>query len=240
MNVKLRGLTKEFGSSPPVLDGLSISFREGEVIAVLGANGAGKTTLLCCLCGLLGVPKGTLFFDDEPFRRGDLDHRRKFIFQPDLPLVLDYRTPIDNVAKYAELWSLDGKTPKTSPEIATNYFERFKLTKKLARPLSELSRGELYKACAVGVRTADPDLWLLDEPFAAGMDAAGARTLGEMICEAATERGKTVLFTTQFPELALRWCSRFIVLRDGKVQMDHLKSELTDSIKEDLNRELGL
>lgn len=83
-------------------------------------------------------------------------------------------------------------------------------------PLTRLSRGQQYKAALLSLLAVDPDLWLLDEPFAAGMDPWGVAVLREEIVNAA-RRGRVVIYTTQLPEIAEQLADRFLVLSKGRL-----------------------
>ena len=81
-----------------------------------------------------------------------------------------------------------------------------------------LSRGQLYKAALVALLAIDPELWLLDEPLASGMDPQGLAVLRTEVRKAAG-RGRTILFTTQILEAAERLADRACVLHKGSLHL---------------------
>ena len=83
-------------------------------------------------------------------------------------------------------------------------------------PIKLLSRGQIYKANLVGFLAVDPELWLIDEPFASGMDPQGLNAFKKHIRDA-VERGKTVIYTTQLLEIAERFADRLCIISQGRI-----------------------
>lgn len=199
-----------------VLDRVSLSFEEGELVAVLGVNGAGKTTLLACMAGILGWTRGEVRVDGRRLDRDDFEQRRKLAMLPSGGLIFGFADTVRNAAIFSELWrGIDAEPPLDLEE----WLERLGLLEVAFQPLVELSRGQIYKASLLALYCADPQIWLLDEPFAAGMDARGMEAF-RRLGRAATQRGRCVIYTTQFPELAARHADRVIVIGRGGVLLD--------------------
>jgi ABC-type multidrug transport system ATPase subunit len=83
-------------------------------------------------------------------------------------------------------------------------------------PFRTLSRGQKFKAALVALIVLDPEVWLLDEPFAAGMDPQGHAVFRRYANKAAG-RGRTIIYTTQLLELAEQFSDRVLVFDHGKV-----------------------
>jgi ABC-type multidrug transport system ATPase subunit len=79
-----------------------------------------------------------------------------------------------------------------------------------------LSRGQIWKTALACVAAVEPELWLVDEPFASGMDAVGMAAFRRQ-ARARAEAGGTVIYTTQMVELAADFADRVCVLREGRV-----------------------
>ena len=86
-------------------------------------------------------------------------------------------------------------------------------------PVETLSRGQRYKSVLLALHCADPEIWLIDEPFAAGMDARGMEAFRKL-ARAASGRGRCIVYTTQFPELAARFADRIVVVGRGGIRMN--------------------
>jgi ABC-type multidrug transport system ATPase subunit len=229
--LETQALGKNYGPAR-VLDCVSLAFEAGELVAVLGVNGAGKTTLLGCLAGILGWSRGEVRVDGKRLSRDDLEQRRKLAMLPSGGLYFGFADTVRNAAIFSELWRGIGAD---APLDLEEWLERLGLLEVAFQPLAELSRGQIYKASLLALHCADPAIWLLDEPFAAGMDARGMEAFRRLARHAAG-RGRCVIYTTQFPELAARFADRVIVIGHGGVLLDQ-KTAGRD--QEDLIRTLG-
>jgi ABC-type multidrug transport system ATPase subunit len=212
MHIRLDHVTKRFGSVA-ALDDVSLEIAPGQLVAVLGANGAGKSTLLRLLATVQLPTSGSIHFDDQPLSRARLDLRKRLMMLPDIPPIIGGGTPLQHLADLIGLY--EAERPGLEDLVVSLYGELDLL------PLAEcsftgLSRGQVYKAVLAGLMAVDPELWLLDEPFAAGMDPQGLATLKRQISKA-TARGRTVLYTTQILELAEQFSDRVLILNNGRL-----------------------
>ncbi|MCX8155468.1 MAG: ABC transporter ATP-binding protein [Verrucomicrobiae bacterium] len=221
MKIEIRALTKRFGKTC-ALDRVSFSLEPGQIVAVLGANGAGKTTLLNCLAGLLAPTEGAVYFDDMPFNRGRLDLRRKLHFLPDFPLLCDHWTIIQHLATVLRIYEAD--TPGVE-NVVLELFRKLDLLPLAEKPLGYLSRGQRYKTALAALLAVNPELWLLDEPFASGMDPHGLQIFKEEARQAA-RHGRVIIFTTQILDVVERFADRVCVLHEGEVRALEKVSQL--------------
>lgn len=227
---------KYYGPSK-VLDKVNLSFEAGELVAVLGVNGAGKTTLLGCLAGILGWTRGEVRVEGTSLSRENLELRRKLALLPSGGLFFGFADTVRNAAIFSEIW----RGPHAEPPLdLEEWLERLGLLEVAFQPLAELSRGQVYKASLLALYCADPQIWLLDEPFAAGMDARGMEAF-RRLARSATGRGRCVIYTTQFPELAARFADRVIVIGRGGVLLDQKTAGLDqEELITMLGRPLGV
>lgn len=213
MKIELNGVTKFYGKTR-ALDGVSLSTEGGQIIAVLGANGSGKTTLLRALIGLVTPQKGSMLFDDHEFSRDDLELRRRMFFMADFPYVFWEMSPLQHIGMCLKVYGAqhDGAAGRV-----IEFFRELELTTLADVPMSALSRGQAYKAALCGLLAVDPELWLLDEPFASGMDPQGITFFKKRAREAA-QRGRTIIYTTQIIEIVERFSDRICVLHEGELK----------------------
>ncbi len=212
MNVELRGLVKTWGRTR-ALDNVSLTLAPGQIVCLLGANGAGKTTLLCTIHGLIAPDAGGVWLDGRPFRRSDLELRRRMFFLADASGLFADQSVLRNLAVILRLYDAD--RPENEARVLSIMGELDLLP--LARePVGTLSRGQAYKVGLAALLAADPELWLLDEPFAAGLDPAGIDAL-KRHARAAAARGRTIIYSTQLLEVAERFADRACVLHQGRV-----------------------
>jgi ABC-2 type transport system ATP-binding protein len=212
MKVSLEQLGKRFHHVTALRE-VSLQLEPG-LIVLMGDNGAGKTTLLECLAGILVPTEGRILYDGQPLRRDDLTLMQRIHLVPDMLRMPAQFTPLEYIAMAVHVY---GRTP--DPELQNRlvqWIEATRMTLVANTPLTRLSRGQQYKAALLSLLAVDPDLWLLDEPFAAGMDPWGVAVLREEIVNAA-RRGRVVIYTTQLPEIAEQLADRFLVLSKGRL-----------------------
>lgn len=213
MRIELRGVLKNFGGTR-ALDHVKLEFEPGQIVALLGANGAGKSTLLRLLAGVIAPSRGDIYFDDEPFRRDRLDQRRRFMFMPDFPFLFPEKTVLRNLSIPLRLYHAD---EHGAEEHVLALLHEFDLLPLAQMPVAALSRGQAYKTGLVALLAVDPEVWLLDEPFASGMDPHGINAF-KARARAAVARGRTVIYSTQILEVAERFCDRACVIQRGEVR----------------------
>ncbi len=214
MHIELRSLTKWFGKTPALAE-VSVEFAPGQIVAVLGPNGAGKTTLLRCLAAIAAPDEGEIRYDGEPFLRDRLDQRRRLFFLPDFPIVYSQMTVLRYIGLVLKLYEAD--RPGVEDRVVELLHE-FDLLPYIDAWFETLSRGQAYKAALAALIAADPELWMIDEPFASGMDPHGLDVFRKAARDAAAQ-GRTVLFTTQILELAEAFADRVCVLAHGRMQV---------------------
>ena len=221
MKIELRNVSKFYGKTR-ALDGVSLEINSGQVVALLGANGSGKTTLLRCLYGLATADKGFVLFDDHEFSRDDIPLRRRMFFIPDFPFLFWEMTALQHIGMTLKLYDV------TRPEIEQNVvalLKEFDLLPLAERPLFSLSRGQAYKVALCALLAVDPELWILDEPLASGMDPHGLSSFKSHALDA-TKRGRIVIYSTQILDVVERFSDRVCILDEGEVKGFGAVSEL--------------
>lgn len=239
MNIEVRGVLKSYRSIR-ALDRVSLEIGPGQIVSLLGENGAGKTTLLRCLAGIAAPDRGDVYFDGQEFRRDRLDLRRRIYIMPDFPFLFWEHTVTRNIAIILRLYDADG--PGVENRVL-DLLRDFDLLPLALRPVHSLSRGQLYKTGLVAMLAADREVWLLDEPFASGMDPHGIDAFKRHARDAAA-RGRTILYSTQILDVAERFSHRVCLIHKGEVRAFdtlenlRLQSRDKDNVLEDLFRQL--
>ncbi len=220
MHVSVERLSKRFGRVV-ALEDVTLNVTPGQIVAILGADGAGKTTLLRCLAGILAPNDGEILYDGEPLRRSRIDLRRRFGFLADAPFVYPEMTTIRHVGMAVRLY--ETKRDGIEREVV-DLLREFDLLAIAERPLNMLSRGQKYKAALVGLLAVDPEVWLLDEPFASGMDPPALTAFRQRSREA-VRRGRTIIYSTQILDVAERFSDLVCILHHGRVRaLDSLEA----------------
>jgi sulfonate transport system ATP-binding protein len=196
--VRVRGLTRSFGG-PNILDGLNLDLEAGSFTALLGRSGSGKSTLLRTLAGLDTAPAGTV----------TVPARRAVVFQE--PRLLPWKKVWRNVALGLRV---DGARARAEAAL-----RELGLAHRLeAWPLT-LSGGEAQRVALARALVRDPQLMLLDEPFAA-LDALTRLRMQALVGKLWQTRDLTVLLVTHDVDEALLLADRAVVLIDGRIGAD--------------------
>lgn len=225
--VDIRGLTRTFGG-PAILDGIDLTIAAGEFVALLGRSGSGKSTLLRVLAGL----------DDAPARQLQLPRRRSVVFQE--PRLMPWKTVVDNVTL--------GVRRSDARSIAVQTLEDVGLSHRLnAWPLT-LSGGEAQRAALARALVREPELLLLDEPFAA-LDALTRLRMHGLVFDLWQKHRPAVLLVTHDIGEAITLADRILVLENGhftkeiRVALDHPRRRSAPEaarIEAELLAELGV
>jgi heme exporter protein A len=180
--IRARGIAMRYGSKR-IFDGLELEVERGGFVLVTGPNGAGKTTLLRLVAGLVVPIAGELTVDANRAQLGFLAHEA---------LVYRELTALENLDMYGRLYRVAQRRERIGMLL-----ERFDLWDARNERTSSFSRGMLQRLALCRVLLHEPELVLLDEPFA-GLDSEGSELLDR---ELAARRGSaTFLVATHEPE----------------------------------------
>lgn len=203
-----------------VLEGVSLEFRAGEVVSLLGPNGSGKTTLLKILLGLLKPQSGFVQFEGQllqSFRASDLAkriayvpqvHREAFAYSVE-DVVLMGRMP------YHGLFTTYNEQDR---QIATAAMARLDILTLKDRAYTEISGGERQLTLIARSIAQGAGVFIMDEPVN-GLDYGNQMRLLSDI-NALAKDGLTFIMTTHFPDHALMTADRVILMHSGQVIAD--------------------
>lgn len=215
------GLTAGYGAAP-VLKGVSLKVRPGEMVALLGANGAGKSTFLSALSGLHRPVEGRIILKDEPVQ-AMAPHElvsRGLVLVPEGRQVFPELTVLENI----ELGAYKRAGERSMDEIDA-LLDRFpRLKDRLHSRAGLLSGGEQQMMAVARGLMAKPDVLLLDEP-SLGLAPAMVDELYAILGELRDE-GKTILLVDQMATLALAVADYAYVLEQGRIVVEGPAAEL--------------
>ncbi|MCP2298757.1 NitT/TauT family transport system ATP-binding protein [Nocardia amikacinitolerans] len=217
VKLRLEGVRKQFavrGSQEQftALADISLDLREGEFLVLVGPSGSGKSTLLDLLGGLSKPTEGRLLLDGKPITKPGLD--RGIVFQQ--YALLPWRTARSNIEFGLEAKGL--RKPQRR-ELADHYLELVGLAGFGDRYPHELSGGMKQRVAIARSLAFDPEVLLMDEPFAA-LDAQTRESLQDELLRIWEATGKTILFITHGIDEAVYLGQRVAVLtsRPGRVK----------------------
>jgi len=215
--VQATEISRAFPGGVQALDRLSFSINAGDFVAILGPSGCGKSTLLRLIAGLDHPTGGTLLISDQSRLK------MAYVFQD--AHLLPWRNVLRNVALPLEL---AGTSHSERKEKALAALEQVGLSDAITRHPAQLSGGMRMRVSLARAMVTDPQLMLLDEPFAA-LDEITRQRLDEQLRELWLARGMTVLFVTHSTAEAVFLARRAVVMsgRPGRIILDR-EIELPD------------
>ena len=201
---------------PLAVDGLSLTVKRGNRLALLGGNGSGKSTLLLLMNGSLRPAAGELLLDGKPvsYKRDSLNALRRRV-----GLVL--QDPDDQLFSASVFEDISfgplnlGLTDDEARSRVETVVEELGLSELVDRPAHLLSFGQRKLVAIAGVAAMTPDVLLLDEPMA-GLDPTSSAEVRSTLDRLA-DAGTTIVLTTHNVDLALSWATEVALMSTGKL-----------------------
>ena len=203
--IRAEQLSLAFKDSQAVLQDVSFVVRTGEFVTLLGPSGCGKSTLLRLIAGLLEPTAGSLHLGSQPPQHARKDkHRVGLVFQD--PVLLPWRNVEKNLRLPLEL------SPVSDPPTVSSLLDLVGLSAADAskRP-SQLSGGMRMRVSLARALVTRPDVFLLDEPFAALVDIL-RQQLNEELLRICAQQGCTTVFVTHNVAEAVFLSQRVLIL----------------------------
>ena len=227
--IEVRDLHYAFGAKE-VLKGVSFSAQKGEFVAILGNNGTGKSTLMLCLNKIREPKAGTVTVNEQNVLTLPRKACAKLMSYVAQKAELSDATVYDTVM-LGRLPYMNWQTTPHDHALCEAVIEKLNLESLKMRAVSTLSGGEQQKVMLARALVQEPEVLLLDEPTSS-LDIKNAH---EMLSEVRTlckEASLTVLMVIHDLNLALRYCDKFLFLKDGEVYRFGDKSVITEDVLE--------
>lgn len=213
--IETRSLSFAYRKSEKILSEISFSLDGGHFLALLGNNGAGKSTLMKCLNGILSIGEGVVFADGEDLyrmKRRRVAQTMAYVEQSnDATRLMVYDVVLMGRKPYITI----GPTEEDLA-IVEKALDRLKLKELSLRYIDELSGGELQKVIIARALAQEPKIMLLDEPTS-NLDLFNQHEVMSIARDLAQTDGISVIIVIHDLNLALRYCDRFLLMKDGQV-----------------------
>ena len=201
------------------LDGVSLSLRDNEFVAILGPSGSGKTTLLNIIGGLDRYDSGDLIINGistKKYKDRDWDSYRNhtigFVFQS--YNLIPHQTVLANVELAL---TISGVSKSERRRRAKEALEKVGLGAQIHKKPSQMSGGQMQRVAIARALVNDPEILLADEPTGA-LDSDTSVQVMDLLQEVAKER--LVVMVTHNPELAQLYATRIVTVKDGRILSD--------------------
>lgn len=238
--IEVRELKKEYRAGDFIqkaLDGVSVTFRDNEFVAVLGPSGSGKTTLLNILGGLDTADSGEIIINGtstREYKSADWDtyrnHRIGFVFQS--YNLIPHQTVRANVELAMTLTGVGAEERRARAEEA---LDKVGLKGHENKNPSQLSGGQMQRVAIARALVNNPEIVLADEPTGALDTETGIQVMN-LLQEIAKDR--LVIMVTHNPALAEQYANRIITLKDGSILEDK-KPVTAEELKNSARTKIG-
>ncbi len=223
--LRLRNLKCYYGRIRAI-NGVTLSVRPGELVALIGANGAGKSTLLQTICGLVPQWEGEIRFEKEPLGRLKPQHivQRGISMVPEGRMLFPPMSVLENLKLGAYLRYRRREHAAVAEDLATVLAPFPVLRERTRQAAGTLSGGEQQMLAIGRALMARPRLLLLDEP-SMGLAPFLVQLILEVLVQLKTQ-GITILLVEQNARAALRIADRGYVLENGRIVLEGRADDL--------------
>lgn len=213
--LSVENLSYHYKNGPQVLKGLNFSVDDGQFMAILGNNGAGKSTMLKCFNKILTPDSGKVIMDGEDVLKlsgRQIAQRMAFVAQS----VPGTQMTVHDIVMLGRRPYMQWSFTEQDHEIVHMAMDELGISHLRGRFLSTLSGGEKQKVMLARALAQQPKILLLDEPTSA-LDIQNQYMVLQMIRDICRQQGITAIVVIHDLNLALRFCSRFLLLSGGQV-----------------------
>jgi ABC-2 type transport system ATP-binding protein len=218
--VELLQVRKSYGGFAAV-DGISFAIPPAHIFGLLGPNGAGKTSTIRMMIGITSPDSGTVSLFGEPLRRRLL---RRVGYLPEERGLYRRMTVGANLIFLGQLANLSVATSKNRIDVWT---KRLGIADWVDRRVEELSKGMQQKIQFIAALMHDPDLIVMDEPFA-GLDPVNTMQLKDVLV-GLRAAGKSILFSTHRMDQVEKLCDSICLINRGRAVLQGSLSEVKAS-----------
>ncbi len=213
--LNVENLSFHYRNGPEILRQVSFSLEDGQFLAILGNNGAGKSTMLKCFNQILRVEGGHVWMDGEDLltmTHREVAQRVAFVSQ-NIPST---QMTVHDVVMLGRRPYMRWGFTEEDHRIVHEAMDRLHLSDMRGRFLNELSGGERQKVMLARALAQQPKVLLLDEPTSS-LDIQNQYQVLDIVRDICRTSTITAVMVIHDLNLALRFCDRFLLLKDGQV-----------------------
>lgn len=244
--IKLADVAKSFRRNEPVLKGVDLTVRQGEMTALIGASGSGKSTLLRIIAGLevADAGGGRVEAFGEVTQEGGRRSKAQRRLRREIGVVFQQFNLVGRLSLLKNVlagrfgrmpvWrGLLGRFARADKLIALQCLERVGMVEFAHQRASQLSGGQQQRGAIARALTQEARLILADEPIAS-LDPASADRVMEILADINRRDGVTVVVSLHQIDHAFRFCNRIVALADGRIVFDGPPSGISPDVLKDL------
>jgi iron complex transport system ATP-binding protein len=215
MKLDIRGVWFSYGSRD-ALEDVTLGVEEGEVVSIVGPNGSGKTTLLKCIDRMLKPKKGTILMEDKDVGKMGAREIVKLLGYVPQAAANAFPCTVFDAILIGRRPHLSWSVRERDRAMVSQILRLMGLEEMAMRMFDELSAGERQKVLVARALAQEPNILLLDEPTS-NLDLRHQLEVLNLITTIARERGIAAIMAMHDLNLASRFSSKIIALREGKV-----------------------
>ncbi|MGL2967218.1 ABC transporter ATP-binding protein [Flavobacterium sp. XGLA_31] len=220
--IEIKNCQKKFGKLQ-VLQDVSLTFNQGECIALIGPNGCGKTTLIKSILGMVLPDSGSIEYNGKSVL-GDYQYREHIGYMPQIGRYPDNMT-------IGQIIEMIKQIRQSDQPLDEDLLKAFELEKMFNKQMRTLSGGTTQKVSAVLAFLFNPEVLILDEPTA-GLDPLASEILKEKII-AEKQKGKLILITSHLLSELDDLITEIIFMQDGQVHFHKKVADLKQQTQEE-------
>ena len=211
--LQVSNLSFHYQPNITVLNNLTFSVPDVEIVGLLGKNGVGKTTTLKLILGLLPIEKGTITLGKYSLDTHPLQYKKRINYVSDNHGIYNNLTGKEYLNFIADMYEV---STETRTKIYAPLVKVFQVEKYLNQPIKKLSHGTKQKIAIISSLVNDPQLWVLDEPMT-GLDVEAVQALKKII-KSRKDSQKSVLFSSHILEICGKVCDKVAIIQSGTIK----------------------
>ncbi|WP_455717877.1 ABC transporter ATP-binding protein [Anaerosporobacter sp.] len=240
--IRAKNLTFSYDGKSDVFKNISFHVPKGEIMAVLGANGVGKTTMMRCMMRFLDLKKGEVLINgNDAIKMSNSKFWENISYVPQAKNLVFGYSVLDMVVMGRSQFIKFGHTPKKADyEKAYELLDEIGLSEFAHRSCNSLSGGQLQMVLIARALIKEPDILIMDEPES-NLDMKNQLKVLEITKKISKERNVTVIINTHYPEHALRYTDKTLILGKDSYVFDKSHKAITkENIYKYFNVDAGI